>query len=230
MPEEEREWVVQNGAEVAGIPLPSLRRLFEIAVGAGDNSRLPPLPGRSTTAPTAPKTEMEDEPNTPLPPTADLRTNSSGSSAPQPTAHVTKTLGYHVDTPALAQFLGRAPKRRHINVRANEDDTVDIEDTSAGSGLQRRSMWRKSYTHRNAARKELDEVVPLSELRMNGVVGSMDEDKLQDPRAEDDAPKETSPGLQMLAGTRFHISARVQISDYSLYIPPSKSHFLTPKA
>ncbi|OBZ68770.1 hypothetical protein A0H81_11329 [Grifola frondosa] len=32
--EEEREWVVANGTELGGISIPSLRRLFEIAVGA----------------------------------------------------------------------------------------------------------------------------------------------------------------------------------------------------
>ncbi|KAM5534983.1 hypothetical protein V8D89_011356, partial [Ganoderma adspersum] len=223
VPEEERELVVQNGVEVAGIPLPSLRRLFEIAVGAGDNVRLPPLPSKSATpAPTAPKTEIEDELNTPLPPVADMRTDSSESSTSQPTAHVTKTLGYHVDTPALAQFLGRVPKKRRINVRANEDDAVDIQDTSAGSGLQRRNMWRKSYTHRNASRKELDEVVPLSELRTNGIVKSIDEDKVQDSPTEDGSQKAKPPSLQMLAGTRFHTAARVQVSDFSLYIPPNR--------
>ncbi|KAI1790156.1 hypothetical protein LXA43DRAFT_891478, partial [Ganoderma leucocontextum] len=223
VPEAEQEWVVQNGVEVAGISLPSLRRLFEIAVGAGDNVRLLPLPSKQATpAPTAPKTDIEDEPNTLLPPAADMRIDSSGSSTPQPTAHVTKTLGYHVDTPALAQFLGRTPKKRRINVRANEDNTVDIEDPSAGSGLQRRNMWRKLYTHRNAARKELDEVVPLSELRTNGTVKNTDEDKVQDPRAEDVSSKEKSHALQMLAGTRFHIAARVQVSDFSLYIPPNR--------
>lgn len=221
VPEEEQELVVHNGVEVGGISLPSLRRLFEIAVGAGANGRLPPLPSQSATpAPTVPKTEIEDELNTPLPPVADMRTDSSESSTSQPTAHVTKTLGYHVDTPALAQFLGRIPKKRCINVPANEDDAVDIVNTSGGSGLQHRNMWRKPYTHRNVARKELDEVVPLSELSTNGIVKSIDEDKVQDSPTEEGSQRTRS--LQMLAGTRFHISARVQVSDFSLYIPPGQ--------
>ncbi|PIL22634.1 hypothetical protein GSI_15325 [Ganoderma sinense ZZ0214-1] len=221
VPEEERVLVVQNGVEVAGISLPSLRRLFEIAVGAGNTVRLPPPSSKSATpAPTAPKTEIKDELNAPVPPVADMRTDSSVSSTSQPMAHVTKTLGYHVDTPALAQFLGRVPKQRRINVRANEDDVVDIEDTSGESGLQLGNMWRKPYTHRNAARKDLDEVIPLAELHTNGVIEKTDYEA-QDPRP--DAPsKEKSSGLQMLAGTRFHIAARIQVSDFSLYIPSNR--------
>lgn len=226
VPEEEREWVVQNGVEVAGIPLPSLRRLFEIAVGAGADGRLPLLSKSVTPAPHAPKTDTEDELSTPVPPAANTRTDFSGSSATQPSAHVTKTLGYHVDTPALAQFLGRAPKKRCIYVRANEDDVVDIEDTSAGSGLQRKAMWRESHTHRNIARKELDEVVASSELPANGVVQKVDEQKVQHSQAEGNLFEAKSPSLRVLAGTRFHIAARVQVSDFSLYIPPSKCNFL----
>ncbi|KAI0372264.1 hypothetical protein BV20DRAFT_1051008 [Pilatotrama ljubarskyi] len=215
VPENERDWVVACGIEVGGVSLPSLRRLFEIAVGAGERVTLPtgkppgqPLktdPVHQETAAPAAAQEVKEEPH-PEP--------------PHPSAHVTKTLGYHADTPALAPFLGRAPKKRCINVRANEDDPVDIEDTAGGSGLHRKPMWRKPYAHRNVARKELDEVVPLSELTSNAPAELVDEsgkdNKLHEPEGKGEA------ALQMLSGTRFHINARVQVADYSLFIPPSR--------
>ncbi|TBU53670.1 hypothetical protein BD310DRAFT_829673 [Dichomitus squalens] len=213
VPEEEREWVVQNGIEVAGISLPSLRRLFEIAVGAGDSARLPPLPGSSkSAAPAQPpaQSDVNDEPGAPSAP--DVRDDAAALSTT-----VTRTLGYHADTPALAHFLGRAPKKRQIHVRAKEDDPVDIEDVSAGSGLQPRRRWRKRYVHRNVARRELDEVVPLSELQTNAIDESVHGHEAQGPQAEGHPSS-----LHTLAGTRFHIAARVQVADHSLYIPPAR--------
>ncbi|TBU51099.1 hypothetical protein BD310DRAFT_982933, partial [Dichomitus squalens] len=172
VPEEEREWVVQNGIEVAGISLPSLRRLFEIASGVDDELGAPSAP--------------------------DVRVDTAA-----PSTAVTRTLGYHADTPALAQFLGHAPKKRRINnARANEDDPVDIEDVSAGSGQQPRSRWRKRYVHRNVARKELDEVVPLSEPPTNAIDESVHRQEAQDPQP---SSKRRPSGLHALARTQFNI-------------------------
>ncbi len=215
VPENERDWVVACGIEVGGVSLPSLRRLFEIAVGAGEGVA---LPMRKSSPTVAPRPEAAHE--GPLASARTLTANEEPKEIPQPSAHVTKTLGYHADTPALAPFLGRAPKKRYINVRANEDEVVDIGDISAGSGLHARHVWRKPYAHRNVARKELDEVVPLSTLPNN-------------IRAQDRAPEskagleetdgKASSALQMLSGTRFHINARVKVADHSLFLPPSTS-------
>ncbi|KAI8986065.1 hypothetical protein BD414DRAFT_48158 [Trametes punicea] len=212
--EEERDWVVASGIEVGGVSLPSLRRLFEIAVGAGDKVILPSRkPSPVTPAPVETNREQG-------PPIEKLKEETLQEIA-QPTAHITKTLGYHIDTPALAPFLGRAPKKRCIHVRANEDDLVNIEDTSEGSGPQGKRVWRKPYAHRNIARKELDEVVFLSELPEKLSTEPADEDQ------EKDGPPEAPPrgdksALRMLSGTRFHITARVQVADYSLFLPPNR--------
>ncbi|KAI0335802.1 hypothetical protein GY45DRAFT_1316533, partial [Cubamyces sp. BRFM 1775] len=219
VPENERDWVVACGIEVGGVSLPSLRRLFEIAVGAGDKVILPtrkPSPAAAVPTPTE-ATAIER----PSPAPAEAK-EEKPQEEPSSSAHVTKTLGYHIDTPALAPFLGRAPKKRCINVRANEDDPVDIEDMSGGSGLHKKHTWRKPYAHRNVARKELDEVVPLSELPGNvpAVQEEQEDTDAKDEGAEQGAKDQSV--LQMLSGTRFHINARVQIADYSLFIPPNR--------
>lgn len=216
VPENERDWVVACGIEVGGVSLPSLRRLFEIAVGAGEGLA---LPTRRPSPAVAPKPEAALEE-----PSASTETAKVHEQAPkeisQSSAHVTKTLGYHADTPALAPFLGRAPKKRCINVRANEDEVVDIGDTFGGSGLHARHVWRKPYAHRNIARRELDEIVPLSTLPDNVPA----EDRAPESKSR---PEETdgkaSSALQMLSGTRFHINARVKVADHSLFLPPSTS-------
>ncbi len=223
VPEAERDFVVANGIELAGISIPSLRRLFEIAVGAGENVKLPELPN----APPVPPPVKLETSDAPLPPPSEtIASKSPTPSTPPPppppaaqqSSHVSRTLGYHIDTPALAPFLGRAPKQRQINIHPDDDGAVDIEGTSGSSGLQSRRMWRKPYTHRNVARKELDEVVPLAELPTN-----IDENPEQrDDGPEDKAVKDERSGLQMLSGTRFHIAARIQVADYSLFIPPSR--------
>ena len=135
--------------------------------------------------------------------------------------HVTRTLGYHIDTPALAPFLGRAPKNRCINVATEQDESVDIEDLSGGSGLRSRNGWRKPYVHRNVARRELDEVVTLSDLPAESAPSANN----QAAQADGDSGGQ-HPGIRMPSGTRFHIAARVQVADYSLFIPPSM--FLSP--
>ncbi|RPD62519.1 hypothetical protein L226DRAFT_330040 [Lentinus tigrinus ALCF2SS1-7] len=218
VPEAERDFIVANGIELAGVSLPSLKRLFEIAVGAGENVKLPEI----LKSP-APQVKMEAS-DSPLPVPSEAVPSQSPPPEPTPppatqsSSHVSRTLGYHVDTPALAPFLGRAPKQRQINVRADEDDPVDIQGSSGSSGLQARSMWRKPYNHRNAARKELDEVVPLSDLP-----ATIDEKPDEgDGEGEEHAAKGERSRLQMLSGTRFHIAARVQVADYSLFIPPKR--------
>ncbi|KAH9891741.1 hypothetical protein C8Q73DRAFT_86298 [Cubamyces lactineus] len=218
VPENERDWVVACGIEVGGVSLPSLRRLFEIAVGAGDKVILPTRkPSPATAAPTPTEATVTERPS-PTPAQVQEKPQQEGPSS----AHVTKTLGYHIDTPALAPFLGRAPKKRCINVRANEDDSVDIEDMSGGSGLHKKHVWRKPYAHRNVARKELDEIVPLSELPGNVPPAQEAAGGIDSKQQEAEQGSADQSALQMLSGTRFHINARVQIADYSLFIPPNR--------
>ena len=206
VPEQDRDWVIANGIELGGISLPSLKRLFEIAVGADSQTKLPAFASRATT--TVLKAEPADVQD--IPPTAQTPEDSLSTSLAQPSAHLTQTLGYHADTPALAPFLGRAPKKRCINVRANEDECVEVEATD-GDHASKYRVWRKSYTSRNISRKELDEVIPLD--KPSNV--DADKDKV------DAGGYENYAAPHGMVGTRFHIAARVQVADYSLYVPPS---------
>ncbi|PCH40183.1 hypothetical protein WOLCODRAFT_150222 [Wolfiporia cocos MD-104 SS10] len=200
VPEEERQWVVANGTELGGISLPSLRRLFEIAVGAGDNVLLPGLQHASS----APK------------PTAEGKQTESSREATPASTHITQTLGHHADTPALAPFLGRAPKERAINVYGDPDEIVDITGDCQGTTLQAQGTrrWRMPYNHRSVARHELDDIPPLPET-------SPDQDEAGDYKPDTQPTVDKGPAaiLPNLAGSRFHIVARVKVADQSLWIP-----------
>jgi hypothetical protein len=177
--EEEADWV-NNGIELSGVSLPSLRRLFEIAVG-DDKGIIDGL--------VAGKEENDED--------ADVISST----------YLSKTLGHHKDTPALAPFLGRAPKRRCINVY-NEDEEVNIVDSKPL--LKSPDSWRMSFPHRNDARPELDVIIEST------------------PTTE--PPTHIQPSIQLAglpsntSGTRFHIIARVVVSDRSVWIPPGNSH------
>lgn len=176
--EGEADWVLSNGIELGGVSLPSLRRLFEIAVG-DDKGIVDGL--------VAGQEENDED--------ADVISST----------YLSKTLGHHKDTPALAPFLGRAPKRRCINVY-NEDEEVEVIDSQLVSNLP--SSWRMSFPHRNDARPELDVIVEPSTEPPNQIIPSIQLAGL---------PSNTS-------GTRFHIIARVVVSDRSVWIPPGNSY------
>ena len=134
VPEEDRDWIITNGTELSGISLPSLRRLFEIAVG---NFALP-ITGSA----------QED----------DMGGNAARAQEGVPAVtHLSQTLGLHKDTPSLAPFLGFAPKRRCINVH-NESDYVDIgnENGCTQATISPRSTWRMSYAHRSEIKSSGD--------------------------------------------------------------------------
>ncbi|KAH9841474.1 uncharacterized protein C8Q71DRAFT_884337 [Rhodofomes roseus] len=199
VPEKERDWVVANGMELAGISLPSLRRLFEIAVGAGDKVRIP-----------GPRKEPEQ------PSVAEDKTDTEKTVQMRETiTEVTKTLGFHKDTPALAPFLGREPKKRLINVYEDPDEVLDILDESGvpANSLVARKGWRKPYSHRNIARAELDEIPPEQPAE------PPDD---HDERSQDQTPVANGTSAMGIASSRFHIVARVKVADSSLWIPPER--------
>ncbi|OBZ68771.1 hypothetical protein A0H81_11328 [Grifola frondosa] len=71
------------------------------------------------------------------------------------------------------------------------------------------------YTHRNVARAELDEVVPVPPAPSHTSEGPQKADIVDD----DINPPSQSSGLHLLSGSRFHIAARIQVADYSFWIP-----------
>jgi hypothetical protein len=107
----ERDWVLQNGTEITGVGIPSLRRLFEIAVG------------KKTSLFPTPKPEPSSDQDT------FTIKREEGAIVGEPETegtHLSRTLGVHEETPALAAILGRRAARRQIRV-FNEDEPVDIE-------------------------------------------------------------------------------------------------------
>lgn len=205
VPEEERDAVAESGTELKGITLPSLRRLFEIAVGASDAASLP-LPRHSPT---------EQSPDAQNIPEVKPRAESS---------HLTRTLGHHADTPALAPFLGRAPQKRLIHVH-EEGEPVDIFGTPHSAPSPRSKQgWRMPYSHRNAAREELDE-----EIALPSVVNNPEPSSVHARVSGHDSSDlgQTVGGQQSgsapsgsLSASRFHIAVRISISDHSLWLSP----------
>ncbi|KAJ6614827.1 hypothetical protein B0H10DRAFT_1916411 [Mycena sp. CBHHK59/15] len=61
---------------------------------------------------------------------------------------LSRTLGFHVDTPALASFLGRKPIRRGVTVW-DPDAVVDIDGFGADEKPRAKPRWRMPFTHRN---------------------------------------------------------------------------------
>jgi hypothetical protein len=99
--------------------LPGLQRLFEIAVGVDGVSLFPRLEPNAVTN----GQESEDGPST----------------------IVSKTLGHHVETPALAPFLGKRARRRGIMTH-EEDSVLDIDGV-----LDQKGVWKKPRRNRGLA-------------------------------------------------------------------------------
>lgn len=187
VPADEEEWVVENGSELRHGGLPSLRRLFEIAVGSGGTS----IEAGSKNGVSTTQSNVDQEDN------YVSERDSPRVSAPLPTTstHLSRTLGHHADSPALAPFLGRATKRRGIVVH-DENTPMDIV---SGDQVDLRRRWNKSFIHRSRARPALDVEIPVeTSIPM---------------------PPYTSNVNPVAQGTRFHIVARVTISDRSLWVP-----------
>lgn len=187
--EEEQPWVVEHGLEITGMSA-SLRRLFEIAVGANGGSVL-----QSTTEGQPDATyggsDEEDEPD-------------------EVSAMIAKTLGHHKDTPALAPFLGRSPKKKQIHASETTEpvDIVGTEDT-----LKHATTWRMHYQQRSG----------VYLMDSDGESESDTEDAITTNNTEVKAP--APPPTQ--GGSRFHISARLAISDWSMRLSEGEGIFLT---
>jgi hypothetical protein len=182
VPEEEREWVVENGTEISGVGIPSLRRLFEMAVSGQNSSIFPNSHLASSTAPEESPQIAEDT----------------------TTTHLSRTLGLHKDTPALAPFLGKKVQRRCINVY-DQDQEVDIDSTAS----EPRTLWRMPFSHRSFARAGLDETFDQLSLEFEAPLPK------NDHVSQNDSIQQNS--------SRFHISARILVTDRSRWLPPGHS-------
>jgi hypothetical protein len=171
-----------QGTEVAA-GLPSLRRLFARAVGEPEAAP----PELAADAPA----EQPAASDTALP---------SGT-------HLSRTLGIHKDTPALAAFLGREATRRGIRVY-DEDADVDIGDDTAAEVHPPR--WRMSFAARSArAVDEVDAAEPAEEAVMEAEPVAV---------AERERVPESTRDTTAAEGTRFHITTRMVVADKSRWI------------
>ncbi|KAJ7028420.1 hypothetical protein C8F04DRAFT_1119247 [Mycena alexandri] len=116
---------------------------------------------------------------------------------------LSRTLGYHADTPALAGVLGREPIRRGVVVW-DPDAVVDIDGFGEDEKPRTKPRWRMPFSHRNTF---VEKQVPI-----------------QAP-----APPEISAPLPQsntnvlpTASSRFHIATRVIVVDRSLWLSPDQ--------
>lgn len=187
---------IEVGAGSGGI-LPGIRTIFEMAVGPSHSgSRV-----RST---------VEDK--------TIYKAQSNGPAF----SHLTRTLGLHENSPALAPFLGKEPVRRGIKVY-QQDEILDIEGLDGN--FPRRSIcfrdrWRPRFTQRSNAYDDqnpkeafLSHHVLASDAHISGV--------------EDGSIENLDNRLALGAvTTRFHFTTRVIVTDRSLWIDASTLLFL----
>ena len=194
----DRDWVLQNGTEITGIGIPSLRRLFEIAVG--NKTSFFPAPRRE------PSSDQD----------AAVKHEEGGivGELEAGGTYLSRTLGVHEETPALAAILGRRAARRQIRV-FNEDEPVEIEGDNGPPQSSRR--WKMSYSHRNLARPELEvdlDMTSDNQLEHFPSIGNAG--------GGDDSPCEVIPDTGRFGSTRFHIACRIMIVDRSRWLSPGR--------
>lgn len=199
VPSSERDWVLQNGTEITGVGIPSLRRLFEIAVG------------KKTSLFPAPKLERSSDQDT-------LTIVHKGDVVARGLeiegTHLSRTLGVHQETPALAVILGNGAARRQIRV-FDEDEHVDIENNDNFPKSNRR--WKVKYSHRNLARPELE-----VSLDMTSDTLSKPSPPISNIGDRSDDRCEVILDSGAFRSTRFHITCRVIITDRSRWLSPGK--------
>ncbi|KAG6865180.1 hypothetical protein C0991_004623 [Blastosporella zonata] len=161
---------------------------------------------------------------------------------PPLTSSISRTLGIHEETPALAPFLGKQAARRAIKIYP--EDTVDIESfdhnrfktsmnvqepsaakTEKGRSDDYRRRWRMHFTHRNDFEPEIER--KMQEIVPNPVAdssSSLEHHPTSNSGAGTPAEEPTSATAQRnhwgMTGTRFHFAARISVIDRSYWIPP----------
>jgi hypothetical protein len=205
----ERAFVLANGIEIAAgfqISLPSLKRIFERAVGNSEENPFSSSTTEKSSVLALPNASQET-------PTAVTPTDTISHST---STYISRTLGHHKDTPALAPFLGTTARRRGINVY-DQDEEIDIGElmspsTRNGCHSASSSSWRMAFLRRGEILSEsspstLDDAGPsplTQHIRFSA--------------------EETPPRL--VDGSRFHILARVSVADRSQWISPGELRYL----
>ncbi|KAK0485913.1 hypothetical protein IW261DRAFT_760586 [Armillaria novae-zelandiae] len=121
---------------------------------------------------------------------------------PEATNHISRTLGVHAETFALASVLGKEVKRREIRAM-NEDDDVDIDHLD-----NKHSRWHMPRTHRSLAKPE-----PAREETTHAPAIVHEANKF----LHDAVVHSSILGVQPNS-SRFHIAARMVVVDRSLHL------------
>ena len=130
--------------------------------------------------------------------------------------HLTKTLGLHEDTPALAPFLGKEPIRRGIRVY-EQDEQVDICTPIQNTAVRTVRAGVRFMKRGEVSRNEKMEVTAETGTdvwkegsnQFNGI-----SEDVRSQRALD------------AATTRFHFATRIIVTDRSLSIDSGMSWYL----
>jgi hypothetical protein len=200
----------------------SLKRLFEMAVGRG----VAVVTGNTPNAVIEQQKEVAENGVAPMDLDNAVPLTDSTNSA---STLLSQTLGIHADTPALAPFLRTSQRKRCINVH-DENAIVDIgaQDLPSTANASNPALhpWRKIHQQRSRtdSSPETDDIIALSyELDASSLA---DADGLE---AKDDKQQQVGTGKLVDTSTsntrsRFHVTARLGISDWSMRIADGMSY------
>ncbi|KAJ6519691.1 hypothetical protein C8R45DRAFT_31247 [Mycena sanguinolenta] len=119
---------------------------------------------------------------------------------------VSRTLGYHANTPALAPYLGKEPVQRRIMVW-DPDAVVDI-DGFDDEKPRIKPRWRMPFSHRNIFRD-----APTPQLQISTV---------PPPEVPPPPPQTNATNVLPAPSSRFHIATRIVVVDRSLWLAPEQ--------
>ncbi len=123
--------------------------------------------------------------------------------------HITKMLGLHEDTPALAPFLGKSPIRRGIKVYG-QDDITDVDGLQFSDMSHQRRLPLRPRNTRHILEWE-------QELQVN----SVSDHAISQENTPVVSHSSTSTTTFLDATrSRFHFNTRTVVTDRSLWIPP----------
>ena len=150
------------------------------------------------------------------------RREGTGESTPTlgddyPTSsHLTKTLGLHEDTPALAPFLGKEPIRRGIKYVYEQDEQVEVCTPIQNTTVRAVRAGVRFVQRGDVSRTEKMEVA--SETGVDA--SSAKEDPSECDGNSEDIRSQPAIGA---ATTRFHFTTRIVVTDRSLSIDSGMS-------
>jgi len=132
--------------------------------------------------------------------------------------HLTRTLGLHEDTPALAPFLGKEPIRRGIRVYG-QDEQVDVCTPIQNSAL--RTVRAGVRFVKRGEISQTEKMEPAAEAEVD--IDPWKEDSNECNGLSDDVRSQRALDA---ATTRFHFMTRIIVTDRSLSMDSGMSwHF-----